>query len=102
MLVPLGGQGEGVLEHRSTTTSILAVSPYSFYGTVYDDPVLGGPVGIGDLDGFTVAYGIRFQGPGNEERCDGGDGDGDGLVDCADPDCWWKCTPACPPGVVCP
>ena len=26
------------------------------------------------------------------------DNDGDELVGCADPDCWTRCTPACPPG----
>ncbi len=23
-------------------------------------------------------------------------------IDCADPDCWWQCTPACPPYTTCP
>jgi cysteine-rich repeat protein len=31
------------------------------------------------------------------------DEDGDGMMGCADPDCWAKCTPLCPPGVAsCP
>jgi cysteine-rich repeat protein len=36
----------------------------------------------------------------NEARdaCDGSDVDGDGLTRCADPDCWWRCTPLCAPG----
>jgi hypothetical protein len=29
------------------------------------------------------------------------DGDGDGLVGCADPDCWSICTPTCPPKTSC-
>jgi cysteine-rich repeat protein len=43
---------------------------------------------------FQLAY------PGErEETCIAGqDGDGDGLVGCADPDCWALCTPLCPPG----
>lgn len=28
------------------------------------------------------------------------DADGDGLVGCADPDCWGRCTPSCPPHAV--
>jgi cysteine-rich repeat protein len=37
------------------------------------------------------------------ETCNAGeDADGDGLADCADPDCWWACTPACPPYTTCP
>jgi cysteine-rich repeat protein len=35
------------------------------------------------------------------DACTGGDDDGDGLVDCDDPDCWWSCTPACPPHTSC-
>jgi hypothetical protein len=31
----------------------------------------------------------------------GHDIDGDGLVGCADPDCWGYCTPLCPPGAEC-
>ena len=27
--------------------------------------------------------------------------DGDGLAGCLDPDCWKRCTPACPPGAPC-
>jgi cysteine-rich repeat protein len=30
------------------------------------------------------------------------DADGDGLAGCADPDCWWQCTPACLPYTSCP
>ena len=29
------------------------------------------------------------------------DADGDGLAGCADPDCWARCTPMCPPGTAC-
>jgi hypothetical protein len=29
------------------------------------------------------------------------DVDGDGLSGCADPDCWGRCTPLCPPGETC-
>ncbi len=36
------------------------------------------------------------------ETCDQLDDDHDGLVGCADPDCWWSCTPACPPHTTCP
>jgi cysteine-rich repeat protein len=41
---------------------------------------------------------LSWQGPGVNEQCDAGDADRDELVGCADPDCWWVCTPACPPG----
>ena len=35
------------------------------------------------------------------ERCDGADGDGDQRVDCADPDCYPRCDPYCPPATTC-
>jgi len=35
------------------------------------------------------------------EACEGTDHDGDRLTGCADPDCWARCTPTCPPGTTC-
>jgi hypothetical protein len=35
------------------------------------------------------------------DRCTDVDTDGDGLVACADPDCWARCTPRCPPRASC-
>jgi cysteine-rich repeat protein len=43
-----------------------------------------------------------FVGPSPRDACTGGDDDGDTLVDCDDGDCWWSCTPACPPYASCP
>lgn len=39
-----------------------------------------------------------------QERClfAGEDNDQDGLVSCADPDCFGRCAPLCPPGAACP
>jgi hypothetical protein len=37
------------------------------------------------------------------ESCSAGDDvDGDGLEECADPDCWTRCAPTCPPLATCP
>ena len=37
------------------------------------------------------------------ESCSAGeDADGDGLEECADPDCWTDCAPTCPPLATCP
>jgi hypothetical protein len=44
----------------------------------------------------------QFVGPSPLDGCTGGDDDGDGLVDCADPECWWACQPGCPPYATCP
>jgi cysteine-rich repeat protein len=35
------------------------------------------------------------------DQCEGVDTDGDGLTGCADPDCWGRCTPLCPPRAPC-
>lgn len=44
---------------------------------------------------------LRWDAPTTYEACTDSDGDGDGLVACADPDCWWRCSPVCPPGTSC-
>ncbi|MFN0251627.1 MAG: hypothetical protein ACKV2T_32425 [Kofleriaceae bacterium] len=59
-------------------------------------------------------YALLFGGVGDEtwsyrytanvasEACAWGrDLDGDGLIGCADPDCWGICTPLCPPNSIC-
>jgi hypothetical protein len=54
-----------------------------------------------DLDEtWTYEFGTTAD-PG--ERCDNAaeDTDHDGLAGCADPDCWGRCTPLCPPGTTC-
>ena len=51
------------------------------------------------LDGF--AY-LSWESATPHEVCDSGfDVDGDGLIGCADPDCWGSCTPLCPPDASC-
>jgi cysteine-rich repeat protein len=46
-----------------------------------------------------VTWRLHWQGAGASEMCtDNVDLDGDTLKGCKDPDCWWACTPDCPPG----
>ncbi len=45
---------------------------------------------------------LRWEANDIDEACrESIDGDGDGLVGCADLDCWATCTPTCPPGSTC-
>ena len=45
---------------------------------------------------------LRWGSAGPRENCESTvDDDGDGLAGCADPDCWTRCTPLCPPGSTC-
>lgn len=44
---------------------------------------------------------LRWESATPDDACDGTDRDGDGLAGCADPDCWARCTPRCPPGAAC-
>ena len=45
---------------------------------------------------------LRWDSATPDDACDGtSDADGDGLVGCADPDCWARCQPHCPPGAPC-
>ncbi len=45
--------------------------------------------------------GRGWRGVRQLEACGAGDEDGDGLVGCADRDCWGGCAPACPPTMSC-
>jgi cysteine-rich repeat protein len=45
---------------------------------------------------------LRWDADVAYEACGGLDADGDGLAGCTDPDCWWACTPLCPPRTSCP
>ena len=65
-------------------------------------PVPGTLIVIGDVYDSRVILERTFVGVSPREACAGADEDGDGLVDCADPDCWWSCAPACPPRTSCP
>ena len=76
--------------------------PAGFYAqdhnTMYA-PAEGAVIQIGNLH-YSRLIQIRTS-SAPLDRCTGGDDDGDGLVDCADPDCFWSCTPACPPHTSC-
>lgn len=72
-------------------------------GTAFYDPVRHGLVAIAPI-GMSASdvWLFRYQSAGRDEVCGSGrDADGDGLVDCDDPDCWYVCTPACSPGMTC-
>ena len=47
----------------------------------------------------TDVWRLRWAASSAYESCGDIDTDADGLVGCADPDCWASCTPLCPPGV---
>jgi Kelch motif protein len=52
--------------------------------------------------GTDETWSYTYEGGLPSEVCDSGhDADRDGLVGCADPDCWWACTPECPPKAAC-
>jgi len=101
--IPVGSVRNAAIWERHGADIVRgATLPFAFDGVVVDAPQLGGVMGIGQVDSFFGTFVIGYFGTGGEETCDGvHDGDGDGLVGCADPDCWWSCTPACPPGVSC-
>ena len=82
-------------------------------------PPRAGAVLLGARDGVTLFGGtelfgapvgqlediwlLRFDGIHASEGCrENTDDDGDGLKGCADPDCWFECTPLCLPGDTCP
>jgi hypothetical protein len=60
--------------------------------------VLGGGTGSITLADMLL---VRHDSDAAPESCTTTDTDGDGLPGCADPDCWYACTPTCMPGVTC-
>ena len=77
--------------------AITNANPAAFY-----DPTLHGLVVLGNMmSSSTEAWLLRYRSAGSEEQCGSLlDADQDGLVGCADPDCWYVCTPHCPPGTL--
>jgi hypothetical protein len=60
-----------------------------------------GIVVFGGFDGNLLndLWRLRWEHATRDDACIvGSDLDDDGLEGCADPDCWSKCTPLCPPG----
>jgi hypothetical protein len=48
---------------------------------------------------YADTWQLRYESSSPLEQCRlNVDEDGDGLSGCADPDCWARCTPLCPPG----
>ncbi len=71
------------------------------YDTVHGELLMFGGRALGTYDNSTWRY-QYLSGSYPPDRCVAGeDTDGDGLVDCADPDCWGRCSPSCPPGTTC-
>jgi hypothetical protein len=57
---------------------------------------------FGDSQGGVDTYVLRYDRLSvPTEACIETDTDGDDLAGCADPDCWARCTPTCPPLGVC-
>ena len=82
--------------------SELGGSPLSVSGAPLYDPRTGRIVIIGTSGDSRVLVTRHLESATPSEVCTGTtDVDGDGRIGCADPDCWWMCTPACPPFTSC-
>jgi hypothetical protein len=76
--------------------------PAAAYDAVMAEIVLFG--GTGSVLGNDNAriWRHRFSSAAHPaDSCLDTDTDGDGLVGCADPDCWGRCQPFCPPRTTC-
>jgi cysteine-rich repeat protein len=114
--VPIvGAQIYNPLRHRTQLVSVNPQSIWEWDGTDWS-AVPATPQNAWGLAGTydRIHDEILFEGGGRwepwlsrwrddqpREACDGGDVDGDGLVGCADPDCWGHCNPLCIPGTTC-
>jgi hypothetical protein len=76
-------------------------SARSLLGMAYDTELAQIVTFGGDETHGTSALGdtwtYRFANAASVDGCRGHDGDRDGLIDCADPDCFGMCTPQCNP-----
>jgi hypothetical protein len=69
-------------------------------GDGYGLDVYSGSRGLGTFN--TETWELSWIGNNPRESCLlPVDADGDGLAGCADPDCFFVCNPACPPGAPC-
>jgi hypothetical protein len=80
----------------------VAPSPRSCFTLAYDALharviEYGGIDSINNVLADTYSYGFTSTAV-PRDGCDELDSDGDGLIGCADPDCWSRCDPLCPPG----
>ena len=106
----VGGGSDDAWEYDGATWQKLSIAseapPRTFPMTVYDpvrrELVVFGGLGLINYRSDTLV--LRYETPlGADERCGFADEDldGDGLAGCADPDCWARCAPRCPPGKSC-
>ncbi len=111
--VLFGGRVDGSLDQETwiwNGTRWAQTSPAGAFeategaGLIYDAQqhallMLGGKTELAYSSNATL---LRLA-SGSPETCDfvADDLDGDGLAGCADPDCWGRCTPLCPPGTSC-
>jgi hypothetical protein len=88
--------GENWIEHASPMPIALSATP------VYA-PSRGEMLLFGTVSSSLVLLHHRYESAVPYETCEPGvDADRDGRAGCDDPDCWWKCTPTCPPYATCP
>jgi hypothetical protein len=103
-LVPVNNSGDAsVWERRDGTWSESDPLPFPISGGAagYDDQH-GELIVLGVHDGKYVQFTHAWSSGTPLETCGAADDDGDGLIGCADDDCWWSCAPACPPETSCP
>lgn len=95
-----GTRWSEIIVDAPTTRAYHAAIEHPNGGSIF---VLGGYAQSAATSGVTndqVEFGYASTMP--QEGClDGSDHDGDGSSGCADPDCWPRCSPMCPPGVTC-
>lgn len=105
-----GNSGSDVLEWDGTAWAVVATQtagPMTLLSqsAMFYDPVRHGAVLVADPETAglpTEVWLLRYQSASRDESCRlARDVDQDGLVGCADPDCWYVCTPHCSPGMTC-
>jgi hypothetical protein len=110
VLGPLNDVWELDREHSTWVPVALGVYPPPATGASLSPSLdgsgvtlIGGQQGVGiGAQYLADLWQLRWDGVHADESCTPPfDADGDGLIGCADPDCWPRCAPLCPPGTTC-
>jgi hypothetical protein len=107
LALPLDGSDTAVLERRASGFVAAEQLPLPVVGRAAYEPVHGRVVIAGDgvpnspdAPGYTFLLVRTLASDGPDETCAATDDDGDGLVACDDPDCYWACA-GCSPYTSC-
>ncbi len=86
----------------ATWTGVDVMSPTTSGRIAATEGFASGALVFTSVINFVASMRIEWSADTAYETCTQADRDRDGLVGCADLDCWYVCTPSCEPNTTCP